>query len=264
MQKQKMFDQITGWQLTALVAVTALVYPLVLLLPQNIVIALAEEDSIIENAGAVAYLTASVLSVAAYVSSEHDCNQLLARQTKRNVYFLLLAVFFFICFGEEISWGQRIFGWSTPEGWSDLNAQSETNFHNLWRFQSINPDGSTKSQLELFLYPGRLITLFWASYCVAVPMVYVYGARSRDFLTMSGLPIPSLAMAPLFITSYLSAKLFKDLAPDWAVKTLSELQEASFAALFALLALLFLLGVREDASSSARRREGQRAMGQLR
>ncbi len=44
MQKQKMFDQITGWQLTALVAVTALVYPLVLLLPQNIVIALAEED----------------------------------------------------------------------------------------------------------------------------------------------------------------------------------------------------------------------------
>jgi hypothetical protein len=61
-------------------------------------------------------------------------------------------------------------------------------------------------------------------------------------------------MAPLFIASYLSAKLFKEqLAPDWAVKTLSELQEASFAALFALLALLFLLGMREDVTSSARR-----------
>ncbi|MDR1969904.1 MAG: hypothetical protein LBQ11_00955 [Candidatus Nomurabacteria bacterium] len=33
--------------------------------------------------------------------------------------------------GEELSWGQRIFGWSTPESWAAINAQSETNLHNL-------------------------------------------------------------------------------------------------------------------------------------
>ena len=33
--------------------------------------------------------------------------------------------------GEEISWGQRIFGWSTPEGLEEINHQGETNLHNI-------------------------------------------------------------------------------------------------------------------------------------
>lgn len=33
--------------------------------------------------------------------------------------------------GEEASWGQHLFGWSTPQSWSVLNHQHETNLHNL-------------------------------------------------------------------------------------------------------------------------------------
>ena len=33
--------------------------------------------------------------------------------------------------GEEASWGQHIFGWSTAEGWSKINNQEETNLHNV-------------------------------------------------------------------------------------------------------------------------------------
>jgi glucan phosphoethanolaminetransferase (alkaline phosphatase superfamily) len=32
--------------------------------------------------------------------------------------------------GEEISWGQHILNWSTPEYWSNVNDQNETNLHN--------------------------------------------------------------------------------------------------------------------------------------
>lgn len=32
--------------------------------------------------------------------------------------------------GEEISWGQHIFEWYTPEFWSQINDQNETNLHN--------------------------------------------------------------------------------------------------------------------------------------
>lgn len=32
--------------------------------------------------------------------------------------------------GEEVSWGQHIFGWYTPEFWTSINDQNETNFHN--------------------------------------------------------------------------------------------------------------------------------------
>lgn len=44
-----------------------------------------------------------------------------------------LAVGSALWLGEEISWGQRIFGWSTPEGWEKVNLQQETNLHNLVR-----------------------------------------------------------------------------------------------------------------------------------
>ncbi len=33
--------------------------------------------------------------------------------------------------GEEISWGQRIFGWDTPEALDEINRQGETTLHNI-------------------------------------------------------------------------------------------------------------------------------------
>lgn len=33
---------------------------------------------------------------------------------------------------EEVSYGQRIFGWGTPERMGEVNLQSETNLHNYW------------------------------------------------------------------------------------------------------------------------------------
>ncbi len=41
---------------------------------------------------------------------------------------LILGCIYFA--GEEISWGQHFFGWSTPETWSNINDQNETNLHN--------------------------------------------------------------------------------------------------------------------------------------
>ena len=41
---------------------------------------------------------------------------------------LILGCIYFA--GEELSWGQHLFGWETPQGWADINEQSETNLHN--------------------------------------------------------------------------------------------------------------------------------------
>ncbi|MBT8113668.1 MAG: hypothetical protein KJO47_08315, partial [Gammaproteobacteria bacterium] len=43
------------------------------------------------------------------------------------VLFLLGSIYYA---GEEISWGQHFFGWSTPEQWTEFNDQQETNLHN--------------------------------------------------------------------------------------------------------------------------------------
>ena len=33
--------------------------------------------------------------------------------------------------GEEMSWGQHVFGWKTPESMAKVNVQAETNLHNM-------------------------------------------------------------------------------------------------------------------------------------
>src|SRR5690606_29330813 len=49
----------------------------------------------------------------------------------RAAMHLLMAVGFIAMAGEEISWGQRIFGWETSEAMRQLNVQGETNLHHL-------------------------------------------------------------------------------------------------------------------------------------
>lgn len=44
---------------------------------------------------------------------------------------ILICLVLFVMAGEELSWGQRIFGWATPEAISKINAQNETNLHNM-------------------------------------------------------------------------------------------------------------------------------------
>ncbi len=59
-------------------------------------------------------------------------------QQKIASYLLLAAFFVFVlAAGEEISWGQRILGISTPENLAEVNTQGEINLHNnkaIWPF----------------------------------------------------------------------------------------------------------------------------------
>lgn len=54
---------------------------------------------------------------------------------------LILFALFFLFGMEEISWGQRIFGWNTPEVLLTINYQNETTIHNILNpyFQLLYP-----------------------------------------------------------------------------------------------------------------------------
>lgn len=57
---------------------------------------------------------------------------------KRKTILLILTAFsviFLLILGEEISWGQRIFGWESYGVFKDYNLQKETNLHNFF----LNP-----------------------------------------------------------------------------------------------------------------------------
>ncbi len=58
--------------------------------------------------------------------------------------------------GEEISWGQWYFGWSTPETLSDINRQDETNLHNTTSWLNEKP----RTVVELwFLFAGLFVAV---------------------------------------------------------------------------------------------------------
>ncbi len=55
----------------------------------------------------------------------------------QSIVLVVVAAALFFFAGEEISWGQRVFGFGTPETLSKLNHQQETNLHNLIRVLSL-------------------------------------------------------------------------------------------------------------------------------
>jgi len=59
------------------------------------------------------------------------CNFVKKKQFLPTIFACLVILVLVVMAGEEISWGQRIFHWSTPENWAAINAQRETNLHNL-------------------------------------------------------------------------------------------------------------------------------------
>lgn len=54
----------------------------------------------------------------------------------RNVFWLALALMLFVMLGEEVSWGQRLLGFSTPEWLTLRNFQGEFTLHNIRTFQT--------------------------------------------------------------------------------------------------------------------------------
>lgn len=82
------------------------------------------EDGLLENLTAIGHLLGSVMLVIASVRLWRR-----AALPAALLLFLAGAVGFFG--GEEISWGQRIFGWQAEGIFDEVNIQHETNLHNL-------------------------------------------------------------------------------------------------------------------------------------
>ena len=76
---------------------------------------------------------------------------------QKNLWLTAWVVFFCLgctyIAGEEISWGQHIFYWDTPEYWAEMNDQQETNLHNMSSWLDQKP----KLLLLLGVVVGGLI-----------------------------------------------------------------------------------------------------------
>jgi hypothetical protein len=175
------------WITTAVLLVVLVAMYAALLLPDDTISWLLQEERPLEGVGALGLLAASVF---AFLLWRHDRRS--GGPRWRTLSYLGLAFVFFVAFGEEISWGQRILGIGTPESLEGINDQGETNLHNL-------STGKTNA----------LFQVFWLVMGVLIPLASLYEpARSRLVRLVPILPVP---LAIVFLANQAVIKLADEL-----------------------------------------------------
>lgn len=201
------------------------------------------EDKLIEYLGAFFFFTASVLFYACYWFSSRLGRGTRYIHSKRNKLYLFLSILFFIGCGEEISWGQRIFGWQSPLLVQEINVQGETNFHNIGIFNDPkygrggSMENISRPVLSFLLDVDTWFVSFWISFCLILPLVNRYSLQSNRKFSQWGLPVPPLWIGSLLffnLSLYAISHLFYLL--NSMILDFNELRESYAAFLFAVLA----------------------------
>ena len=73
------------------------------------------------------------------------------------MWILLVTLACIYIAGEEISWGQQLFHWETPDFISHINDQNETNIHNMNSWFDQKP----RLLLELWVLAGGVLLPVW-------------------------------------------------------------------------------------------------------
>ena len=145
--------------------------------------ALTREDSWVENLTAVWFLLAGLLL---FITA------LAERSFFRRCVYILGGVAMLFAAGEEISWGQRIFGFAAPDFLMHLNESKEFNVHNI------------NNTAFSFIYLNGTLIL-----CMATGAAF-FCRKDRLF----GIPLPSilLMLGFLLILSYTSGAYLQELS----------------------------------------------------
>jgi len=135
------------------------------------------------------------------------------------LYIFVCFGLFFLC-GEEINWGQNIFAWQTPEAYTSINKQNETNIHNIYGVG----------------FAFKWIQLLVGAYGTLLPLIlfkYMSSKRQQDTINLM-VPHFSLVLffAPLFVW-----KIYRNLfaVPQKYYYTIAEFNE--------VMELIFSIGV---------------------
>lgn len=114
----------------------------------------------------------------------------------------LVALFCFVAAGEEVSWGQRLIGYTPPDLFLERNAQQEANLHNL---------------AEAFGQPKWTLVAILVAYGIVAPLATRFVPALRRLAERVGFTAPPLAAAAWFaVTVGILAKYPVRFTGEWA------------------------------------------------
>jgi hypothetical protein len=203
----------------------------VLAMGNNVVAVMVPEDHFFELIGALSLLATSLLFFYGFRVARKSLEKTWVSLTKQLVY-LGLALLFFFGAGEEISWGQRIFGFKTPQPLAQVNKQDELNLHNLSVFENSQ-----------FFTADRMFDAFWFLFAVLTPAVALLIPGFRRFAGQF-IPIVFWGIGLLFLYNYVWAKAAKFLYETVYTfgnlsfkQAIQEIKESNYAIIFILVGL---------------------------
>lgn len=165
------------------------------------------------------------LTVVALVGGGVVCFRRLWRLRRRPALFLLatalLGTLFVVAAGEELSWGQRLLGFQSPEFFAQHNAQREANLHNLIA-------GGVKLNRLVF---GTGLFIAVLVYCSLLPVGYRRWPSVRRLADALAVPVPRVR----HIAWYAALALVATLIPS---KFKWEVLELVSATIFLLITAL--------------------------
>jgi hypothetical protein len=176
---------------------------------------------VVREDGWVEYLTTLFLFLGAVILGFNAIQAVRRKDKKQILFFTLAALMFIFGAGEEISWGQRIFGLETGEYFMEKNYQGETNLHNL-------EIGGVDLNILIF---SKLMFIALAFYFIILPVLVWKTKAFRKLVIDFGVPLPRLHHVIVLLITNISVPLLIGMKKE------SELHEL---ALTGILFLIFL------------------------
>ncbi len=202
------------------------------------------EDGPFEWGSALLFLAAAFFFMMSFLRSKSKSKYWPQR---RAWLYILLALFFFVAFGEEISWGQRIFGLETPDFLKEHNVQEEINIHNLeWIFG--------QSGLASLFSSKRIFIYACLTFLLVIPLLDKT-EKFHHLISNFRIPVGPLFFGILFISN---AVLMKILRYTWfnsdkfQIHSLTEIMETNFALIIFALALYLFMNKIEHSPGGSR------------
>lgn len=218
---------IVFWSIIAVAVWLALV-ALYYVLPEAY-IWLGTEDKFGENMTSVFYFAAGLLMLWRSVT------MIRKKQSSplKEILPVLIALFFIFVGGEEISWGQRLLGFETPETIVDNNVQGETTLHNLTFFDR---GGAVLNQHTAL----NLIALLMG---VIIPLGNRFVPPIRRLLSALNFPVPPMSITMWFVVGLIHGQTLAKMETHWSH---TEVKELIFSVGFFLYGLSCFKGTNED------------------
>ncbi len=185
------------------------------------------EDGLVEWGQVLLYLFA-LAGCLAVMTRSHDAG--------RHVQFLYVCVCLGLVFllGEELSWGQRLFGWSTPESLAEANKQGETNLHN------IHGIGNGFKWVQLLV----------GAYGLFMPLLFLDAHRKLRAYSLDPWVVPHATLIPYFAPLFVWRGYRNFFEPPqrfyFVIAEYNEVLELLFAMGLALFMWFQLRAIRHD------------------